>query len=490
MSRRVVDRLACVNVAALPLQLLLQVQPGWIDLPVAVVEDDRPQAVVLFHNARAYRAGVRSGQRYATALALSKDLRAAVVPRSQIDQHVRFLAECLRRYSPHVEPSADTPGIFWLDAKGLTRLYPSLHAWAQAVRLELQRAGMRGTVAVGVSRFGAYALAKFYQGTAICAEAGEERAAVRRVPLSCLDLDPDVRERLLTLGIETVGDFLRLPGDAVRHRFGEAADTLYRLASGQRWAPLVPVPADEPQERQLHFDVPETNTERLVFVVKRLLDSLIAAIARQAHAVVALTLWMKLDDRSTQVERVRPAASTLDAAQLLTLVRLRLDALRLPAGIVTLRVRADTCGATPAQRRLLQQARRDPDAANQALARLRAECGDDSVVRARVCDAHLPTARYAWERLDEVPAQATPRVVTLRPLVRRIFTKPIALPGTRSGGPVRAQTLAGPYVMSGGWWGGVGVHRDYYFARTDEGNLWWMYDDRRKDRVFLQGHVE
>jgi protein ImuB len=139
---------------------------------------------------------------------------------------------------------------------------------------------------------------------------------------------------------------------------------------------------------------------------------------------------------------------------------------------------------------LLQQARRDPDAANQALARLRAECGDDSVVRARVCDAHLPTARFAWERLDEVPAQATPRVVTLRPLVRRIFTKPIALSGTRSGGPVRAQTLAGPYVMSGGWWGGVGVHRDYYFARTDEGNLWWMYDDRRKDRVFLQGHVE
>jgi protein ImuB len=484
-----VDRLACVDVPALPLQVLLQLQPAWVNDPVAVVEDDRPQARVLFLNERARRAGMRQGQRYATALGLSSDLRAAAISRTQIEQHVRMLADCLRRYSPHVEPSTDTPGVFWLDASGLNRLYPSLQAWAQAVRLELQRAGVRATVAVGVTRFGAYALARSYRGTAICVEAGEERAAVQRVPLAHLDLAPDSLARLQTLGITTVGEFLRLPGDGIRQRFGVEADTLYQCAAGRRWTPLVPVPADEPQERELHFDAPETNTEGLVFVVKRLLDSLLAGLGRRAHAVVELALSLKLDDRTTRLERVRPASPTIDAAQLLGLVRLRLDAMRLSAGIVTLRVRAETCGAAPHQRQLLSEIRRDADAANQALARVRAECGDDCVVRARVRDAHLPAARFAWERLERVAVESSAHVVAARPLVRRIYTQPLLLASGSGRKTVAADAALGPYVLSGGWWGG-GVRRDYYFAHTDEGNLQWVYEDHRHARVFLQGGVE
>ncbi|MBI3493192.1 MAG: DNA polymerase Y family protein [Acidobacteria bacterium] len=490
------DRLACVNVAAFPLQVLLQAQPAWVRFPVAVVEDDRPQALVLCVNERARRLGVRVGQRYATALALAKDLQAGTIAQLRIDQRVHALVDCLRRYSPHVEPSAETPGVFWLDARGLNRLYPSLQDWAQAVRLALQRAGVTATIAVGFTRFGTYALAKHHRGTTVCTDAVEERAAVQRVPLGDVDLDPDVRERLLALGVETVGQFLRLPGDGIRQRFGEAAHALYQLAAGHRWAPLVPVPADEHQARQIHFEASEIHAERLLFVVKRLLDSLLAALARQAHAVVELVLWMKLDDRTTRTEHVRPAASTLDAAQLLVLVRLRLDTLRLTAGIVTLRVMAETCPATAHQCRLFSHhARRDPDAATQAFARLRAEFHERVVVRARLCDAHLPAAQFAWEPLEQMPERTAPRVETTRPLVRRMYTNPVPLPAgsedpvyVRRAGPLDPPRL-GPYILSGGWWGG-GVRRDYYFRPTDGGALQWVYYDHRKQRVFLQGCVE
>src|SRR5258708_17525631 len=79
ISRRVMDRLACVNIAALPLQLLLQAEPAWRDQPAVVVEDDRPQALVLFLNARARRLGVRPGQSYATAPRPTHELRASPV---------------------------------------------------------------------------------------------------------------------------------------------------------------------------------------------------------------------------------------------------------------------------------------------------------------------------------------------------------------------------------------------------------------------------
>ncbi|MEQ1573253.1 MAG: DNA polymerase Y family protein [Vicinamibacterales bacterium] len=502
------DRWACVDIVAFPLQLLLKVQPAWARLPCAVVEDDKPQALVQFVNARAYEHGVRPGQRYAAALALARDLQAGTIPLSQIARNTRVLADRLRRYSPHVEPSADVPGVFWLDARGLSRLYPSLRDWAQAVRLDMQRAGMRATVAVGFTRFGVYTLAKCHRGITVCTEAGEERAAVEHVPLSSVDFEPDARARLAALGIETMGAFLRLPGDGIRQRFGAAAHAVHQLAAGHRWAPLVPAPAEEPQTRLVHFDTPETNTERLIFIVKRLLDSLMAALVPQAHAIIELALWMKLDDRSTRTELVRPAAPTVDATQLLALVRLRLDlstrsgssraasrddALRLSAGIVTLRITATTCPATSEQRRLFpHHARRDPELANQAFARLRAEFGERAVVRARIGNAHLPAARFEWEPFDHVPLRASPAVVTTRPLVRRIYAQPLPLASRFSvQAPASPEpgAVLGPYVVSGGWWGG-GVHRDYYFAPTAGGNLWWVYYDHRRQRFFLQGCVE
>lgn len=480
------DRLACINVTSLPLQILLRAHPAWAHLPVVVVEDDRPNALISYLNTQAHRAGVRSGHRYATALALVKNLQAGTVSQPQIKATVHALADQLRRYSPHVEPSS-TPGVFWVDVKGLDRLYSSLCTWADAVRKDLRSMGMKASVAVGFSRFGVYALAMSHQGTLVCEDAAQEQASAQRVPLDRLNLDPGTRDRLLMLGVNSVGDFLRLPGEGIRTRFGAEIDEIYQLAAGTRWAPLCPAPAKEPHTRSIEFDESESNTERLVFLIKRLLDEFVVAFARQTNAIVGISLEMKLQNRTTLTERVRPAAATLDVLQLLQLIYLRLNTLQLSAGIVTLRVTVDVCPATPDQRRFFLEHSRDVDAANQALARVRAECGEQAVVRARICNAHSPAARFMWEPVAEVPIRSAPRVVASRPLVRRIYTHPSVL--SKSVLETSAQRKLGPYVLSGGWWGG-NVHRDYYFVHTHNGRVWWVYYDQRRACYFLQGQVE
>jgi len=45
-------------------------------------------------------------------------------------------------------------------------------------------------------------------------------------------------------------------------------------------------------------------------------------------------------------------------------------------------------------------------------------------------------------------------------------------------------------VVSGGWWNGNGVHREYHFAETGRGDLLWVFYDRPRRRWFLQGRVE
>lgn len=495
------DRLACVDTRALPLQILLKGHPEWKGGPAAVVESDRPQGRLLYVNEAARRLRVLPGQRFAAALALARDLKAGIVLPAEVDGAVSEITDRLRLHSPEVEPARDAPGTFWLDASGLERLFPSLKAWAEGVAADVGALSFVATVAVGFTRFGTYAVARAHRGIVLLEDAAQEDAALRAVPLARLDLDPSVRDRLARLATRTIGDLLALPPGGLRQRFGDDVHRLHRLASGDLWSPLVPAAAAEPLRREVDIDYRETDLERLLFLVKRLLDELLAVLADRAQALSAVALSLRLDDRSRRDERLRPAAPTLDGVQLLNLLRLRLGGLSLRSGVVGLALEAEGVRATPDQVLLFAQTqRRDRDAVSRAFARLRAELGDGALVQARLRDAHLPQARFSWEPMGALPAVAPhPRDVDARPLVRRVFEKPLPLPPRPRQEPDgwllrgiahgRVERLHGPYVVSGGWWR-IPVHREYYFAETNRGEVLWIFYDRRRRRFFLEGRVE
>lgn len=509
------DRLACVDLPSLPLQLLRRRHPDWATRPVAVVESDKPLAKLLWINEHARAAGVRVGQRYASALALCSTLRAGAVAPSEIAMTIASLTEKLRALSPHIEPCADEPGVFWLDAGGLDWLYPSLTSWAQRVRRLLAHddaGGFVAMVAVGFSRFGVYAAAKRGGGVVAFTSPDEEQKVMRSVPLDRIGIAPDVRDRLAQLAVRTVGDFLALPPAGILKRFGADAHRLHRLGAGALWAPLQPTPYVEPLVQTLELDDAEANIESLLFLVKQELDPLLVKLAARGQALAEVTLTLTLDlhgvdrrDRGTpakqeaRVEHIRPAAPTLDSAQLLNLVRLRLESLQLTTGVVRLATEATGVPASAEQLKMFaHKPRRDLNAAARAIARLRAALGEQAVVRARLCEGHLPEARFTWEPIDAV-APARPRPLPqIRPVVRRIAARPIALPprpsrepdgwlldGARHG-PV--ERLDGPYLIEGGWWR-TEIRREYYFAEMRSGALYWIFYDRRRRRWFRQGQI-
>jgi protein ImuB len=222
-------------------------------------------------------------------------------------------------------------------------------------------------------------------------------------------------------------------------------------------------------------------------------------VARRA-AITALHLQFVLADRTHQTASIRPAVPTLDSRALLELVRLRLETLSLSAEVTALTVTVDETPAAEEQLRLFQEAeRRDLAAANRALARLRATFGDDAVRRVRLREGHLPEARWTWEPLAAV-VRPQPQTVASRPLTRRLLLRPSGLPppprthreagwlpaGLEAGAVVR---IVGPEVLSGGWWRRE-IHRDYYFAETQRGDLLWLFYDRRRRQWFLHGRVE
>jgi protein ImuB len=109
MKSSIPGRLACVDLPAFPLQLLLRRHPDWAGHPAAVVAQDKPQGLVLWVNEKAREQGVLPGLRYAAAFSLASTLRAGEVSPAESEKALGDLTARLMRFTPEVERRRRSP---------------------------------------------------------------------------------------------------------------------------------------------------------------------------------------------------------------------------------------------------------------------------------------------------------------------------------------------------------------------------------------------
>ncbi|WP_106392234.1 Y-family DNA polymerase, partial [Enhygromyxa salina] len=429
------ERVACVELPALPLQLLLLDHPDWREHPVAVVEADRPQAKLLWVNEHARRSRVLSGMRFAAARSLAPQLRASVVPAERIERAVSELFAVLLNFSPRVEPGelaqADT---FWVDPSGMVLLWGDLGAWAMAMQQALSAAGFAATVIVGFHRFRCHAIARGQGARSdrtsawVIADRRREARMAAAVPLDRLAISPRLRDDLAGLGVRTLGEFMALPGPELRVRFGVEAERLHQRGSDGHWAPMQARELVDPVRERVEVDPPEADVTRLLFRIKPVLERLLGQLADRGSAMSALHLRLKLDHSEGHDQRLEPAAPTLDTMQVLDLLRLRINAIDLPAGVEAFELEIEGQCTDPRQVALFRaQLRRDLEAADRALARLGAALGADAITRPQLRAAHLPEARLGWVPTAHVrfPERRNMAVEgECPPRVRRLLNRP------------------------------------------------------------------
>jgi protein ImuB len=566
-------RLACLSLPALPLQILLRLHPDWKDQPMAVVAEDKTQGLIRYVNRAGAQAGVRPGWRYGTGLALVRNLHAGIVADEAVVAEITRLTARLQVLTPLVEPSPQEPGVFWLGADGMRRVYPALDVWAREILATLRQAGFTGDLAVGFTHFGTYAAARTRQGITVFAEPQSERNVARQAPLPRLGLPAEAVLQIEQLGVSTASEFAALPEAGLLERFGPEVHALHRLvraALGPVAVPgqpprtgdglsvpcepvLQPHPLREPVTQSILLEYSEGDLTALLFLIKSRLHVLLGLLASRRQGLIQLDVTLALEGNALDPQReqllaVRPAASTLDPVLILDLVRLRLESLKLTQGVIGIALAARGGPVLMEQLRLFSEhPRRDLRAGERALARIRAEFGEAAVARAALKPGHLPEAQFAWLPMDRLafpavpvapPPSPTPAILTppqpapsppitgplpfptrgtargkdesvARPvaaiappergLVRRLYAKApamslpgpvlregIVLPGLPRGRVVRH---LGPYTVSGGWWA-KDVQRDYYFAETAQGELLWLFYDRKRKRWAVQGRVE
>ena len=493
------DRQACADLPDFPLQLLLRSHPQWQNMPVAVVSKETSQGKILIPSQEAREKGVVAGLSYLSALGLVPELRVATVSQADINDGKAMVMKRLHNFSPKVQADTGDTGTFWLRASGLRHLYASLHRWGDNIRTDLCQIGFKAVIVIGFTRFGTFALARKQRSkTIVLEDPKEEVAMARSVLLQDLGLPRQIIQELTKLGKYTLEDLLHLPAEGLLKRYGPLVYRIWRLASGDLQQPLVPQYREDPLMVTMILDSPESDSLRLLFLIKRLLRKLLSNIASRHQSLAVLEIILKLDGNADVVEHLRPAHPTLKEKQLIDLVRLRLEKRVLTSGVIEIQLNAQTVSATTDQLQLfVKRPRRNLKAADLAFARLRAQFGSGAVVHIKMQPGHLPEARFSFEPLEQA---IFPRAVGRRhpTLVRRVFTRPFALKTSpapwhstnlyKRNTKARSQ-LRGPYILSGGWWNKE-IHREYYFLQTKDGNIQWIYFDKKRGGWFIHGTVE
>ncbi len=450
--------------------------------PFVVSTGPAQRPLVYACNVAAHGLGVRPGMTVAAAQALAGSL--PIRPR---DSHaearcVKTLAGWAGQFTPSVSLVGQR-GLL-LEVSGSLRLFGGLEAIVQALQTGIGALGYSACVAAAPTPLGAWLLARAGQSLTID---DPEELAIRlaALPLALLEPSLSTLDNLQALGVRTLGDCVRLPRDGLARRFGQQLLDALDRALGKIPDPRVFVTPAARFVARLELPAEVIETAALLFALRRLLTELEGFLRGRDAGVQQLCLDCAHGNGNSTEITIGLVTPARDAAQLLMLLRERINGTELPAPVRALVLRAKTpVPYRPCQHQLVADTSLETEHWERLLERLHARLGAQAVYGLATCPDHRP--ERAWQAVAigaETPplCQAQPRPVFL-------LREPRLL-GAGSGLTLAGQLRItdGPERLESGWWDGHDVARDYYIAEGAKPARYWVFRDLRTNAWYLHG---
>jgi protein ImuB len=469
----------CVYLPNLPLEAC---GPG--DRDLAVIEEQQGVHRVLLAGDQARAAGVLPGQSPNAALALLPTLKLEERSVIREQQVLELLATWLEQFSSFV--SIAGPDVLLLEIAGSLKLFGGLQNLRRQIATGLEGQGFEASLAIAPTPLAATWLARGRRRACI-RESANVMAALRGLPLSCLDWPPTVLESLAGMGVTDVGDCLRLPREGFARRFG-----VKRLLQLDRALGRLPDPRTSwraPERFCADFEMTEEQSDRelLLTICQELLQAHeLFLLARQLGTQRLLFTFFHLKAKATSLP-LGGARADRAADHWYELLRLRFEKLVLPEPVIAIRLRGGTTQALPGTSGRLafhgSAPREHYYSMSQLAERLAARIGNESVHGVNAVADHRP--QYAWSTRNLFAARAADALTRVRQGIERplwLLPEPELL-STDNGHPLhqgKLRFVSGPERLETGWWDEHGIVRDYYTAVSPRGAGLWVF--RNRDR--------
>ncbi|NNF40363.1 MAG: DNA polymerase Y family protein [Woeseiaceae bacterium] len=459
---------------------------GHGDAPLAVVEDRHGIHRVLLANRAAAERGVVAGQSANAALALLPELELEERSALREQQALESLAAWLERFSSFVSiPAGD---LLLLEIAGSLRLFGGLQSLRQQVSRGLGRQGFTASLAIAPTPLAATWLAR--GGRRACIrEARNLLPVLRKLPVACLDWPPTVMETLSGMGIDRVGDCLRLPREGFARRFGAK-----RLLELDRATGRLPDPRQSwraPERFRADYEMMEEESDRELLLA--ICDELLAA-----HERFLLVRQLGTQRVTFNFYHLKAGASTLSlgCTQLersakcwSDLLAIRFERLTLPEPVIAVRLEGGHAQPLQAESGHLRFRGGKEGGARYSMTqlaeRLAARMGLQAIDGVTTVAEHRP--QQAWRSRNVLASKVSAALSRARRDLRRplwLLPEPAPL-SAEDDCPLhfgRLTLLEGPERLETGWWDDHGIARDYYTAVNPRGMRLWVFRNRGRER--------
>jgi protein ImuB len=342
----------------------------------------------------------------------------------------------------------------------------------------------------------------------VVTEAGGLNARLGRLALVHTGWPARTLQALEEMGIERIGECLRLPRDGFARRLGHRHLADLDRALGRLPEPRTGFRAPETYTGRLELPAESLDSEQLCQGMSRLLAELGGFLRARGGGVqqpVCGFVHAAGPPTTITLELSRPTDSADLLGELLTE---RLERCGFPAPVIELTLASGPVIAAEAAQPDLHEAGDEgtrPVAGEdrRLIDRLRARLGEDSVRGVGLHEDHRPERAWRFQgagapsagpsrrRRGQRPATPDPAAAQARfdrPLWILEHPRALAVHEGRPWLEGRLTCLAGPERIETGWWDGAGVSRDYFVAVNPAGMRLWIYRERRgARRWFLHG---
>jgi protein ImuB len=407
------------------------------------------------------------------------------------------IAEWCDRFTPLV--ALDLPHGLFLDISGCAHLFGGEAAMMNLV--------------CGVLAVQGFTVSSAIAGTAVCARTltrhahgrivrdGEEREAVRPLPISALGADMAVVTGLRRAGLKTIGEVADRGRHEITARFGARFTALLEQALGQSDAPISPRKPLPDYIVERRFAEPVTTEAVISATLSGLAGTLVGAMAKQGKGARQLEARFFRTDGVVRTIMVDTGQPVTRGEMIDRLFRERLEALSDPLdpgfGFDLIRLAASRTEVVVQEQRDLDAHVHDQDEVSALIDRIAARIGGKRVVVHLPQDTHIPEcavwAAPAQHHLAEAAQANWPARIAGEPPLRplRLFERPEqikVIAEVPDGPPARfvwrrathaVVRVEGPERVAMEWWraGNAVLTRDYFRVEDEEGLRFWLYRD-------------
>ncbi len=471
----------CLRFHHLPLECLNRTE----DSAVVVLERQR----VLRANDCAAALGIREGMGAATVRAL-----AGEEPCQMLERDREAEARCLQRlccwaYSITPNLFSEREDCLQLEVGGSLALFRGLEPLLAEVHKGLASRGFRARRALAPSPTAAWLLSHAGEnsatGEAVALDCGTplpERLAP--LPLTLLEEFSATVDSLRRAGLHTLGDVLALPPSALARRCGADFRQFLQRALGQREDRRADYQPPPTFSDEYWFGYEVRANEELYPALQKLLQSL-CRFLRNTQLQTGEIHWLLLGiDHSVRTVTVRSSCRHSDWENWYQLTRVRFERLALQAGVEGIILNCEHLHSGELENADLFAPRKQREPLAALLDRLRNRLGLQAVENIGCRDEHLP--ELALHVGSGPPAEAATEPCGQRPFWLLPTPQPLSERRGRLHWQGLLELVYGPERIEDNWWQAP-ASRDYYIARGEAGQFYWVFRDRLARRWFIHG---